>query len=865
MKFNFKRVTAVIASLAMLGSTLGLAAAANYPEPFVTGGTANGAVVIGASAASSDWAAAVDLGQQLDNLVTSSSSGGTSTTVDGESVALFTGSTNINFNDTLNTVKSVLTDSDLPTILADGSFSGNADASITQTITMGSTPRYSYERQPTDSDDPQRVIKMGTTDATKTYSMKVVFDKTLNMSHPDSQGETMTLFGQKLTVGAGTSTTDLVLFKSSETLSLSVGGSNPSPSTEVTIDGKTFTVELTGASDTSATIRVTDSSGASDEKEINEASSKKIQGLEVGVSIADESTATSSLSAKITVGTEKLTFKHNNKVKVGTSATSIDGTKIALTTNPQALTQIVINVSADDSSSDAIIAGGSFVDPVFGTFKLDFAEDATTRETLSVQSSSDTKISLSMTDHNNNVQDNLVWYYNRSADARLADSEGDRIRIKEMALTNVSEYLVVGNEDEGYLLEVVTVDNSTNGYASDEVTFKDVFSGTTKSATLTGNGTGEVTIGGKVYGVTYAANPSADSSTYTVRLNDNAGSTTTQMIAFPTIETSKGAKVMFYEPITSLNLSNWDGLGQAHNLTGLLIPDGSGYTTTTFAHGVGAAAPTNHTWVIGGTVIGINATTAASKTIASGKLNFVVNGTGKSVVSIYLKDVAGAIIKRPALVVFEEEDDSNAYQALILKMDNDDKIGVSGVEFTWSNQTLSNAFLQLETDDDVYSLMDYWGTTVSVDESETDKYVATIAYPDEQVNALVYLSSASAVVTPGTPGGAGGKILVVKDTEVDSVKDRNLVVVGGSCINQVAAEILTGSKAALCGADFSAQTNVGAGQYIIKVAASPYNAEKIAMLVAGYEAADTVNAVNKVKTDKPSTEVGESIYPQATA
>jgi len=46
---------------------------------------------------------------------------------------------------------------------------------------------------------------------------------------------------------------------------------------------------------------------------------------------------------------------------------------------------------------------------------------------------------------------------------------------------------------------------------------------------------------------------------------------------------------------------------------------------------------------------------------------------------------------------------------------------------------------------------------------------------------------------------------------------------------------------------------------------SPYNDAKIAVLVAGYEAADTTSAVDKLLTNTVSTDVGTSqVYPIAS-
>ena len=105
-----------------------------------------------------------------------------------------------------------------------------------------------------------------------------------------------------------------------------------------------------------------------------------------------------------------------------------------------------------------------------------------------------------------------------------------------------------------------------------------------------------------------------------------------------------------------------------------------------------------------------------------------------------------------------------------------------------------------------------------------------------------------------TTGGSTLGSVTVYDSEVSKVSSKNLVVVGGSCINTVAANILDGAG---CSDSFTTATGVGANQALIKVVTSPYASDKIAMLVAGYEAADTTKAVKYVTTSSPSTAVGE--------
>jgi hypothetical protein len=99
---------------------------------------------------------------------------------------------------------------------------------------------------------------------------------------------------------------------------------------------------------------------------------------------------------------------------------------------------------------------------------------------------------------------------------------------------------------------------------------------------------------------------------------------------------------------------------------------------------------------------------------------------------------------------------------------------------------------------------------------------------------------------------------------MSSVAGKNLVVVGGSCINTAAAKILN-SDSPLCGSAFTDATDVGATQYLIKTVQSPWSADKVAMLVAGYEAADTVNAVKKAMEGATTDADTEQVYPIVSA
>ena len=126
--FKFKKIASVLATTAMLTSTVALAAAANYPMPFVSGSTSDVAIVYGSTGLPSDLLAASTIqGDLATALAGNTATPGTTTpgTVSGEAYALFTSSNKIYLNDSLSKANSVVTKTELPGVLADGTFEGS--------------------------------------------------------------------------------------------------------------------------------------------------------------------------------------------------------------------------------------------------------------------------------------------------------------------------------------------------------------------------------------------------------------------------------------------------------------------------------------------------------------------------------------------------------------------------------------------------------------------------------------------------------------------------------------------------------------------------------------------------------------------
>lgn len=151
------------------------------------------------------------------------------------------------------------------------------------------------------------------------------------------------------------------------------------------------------------------------------------------------------------------------------------------------------------------------------------------------------------------------------------------------------------------------------------------------------------------------------------------------------------------------------------------------------------------------------------------------------------------------------------------------------------------------------NMMDNYGVIIKEPEANADNDKVILSIPDDRVYAEVFVGT-------GEGSESAGNSVVVTDSDMTMAnKEANLIVVGGSCINSVAAELLFDKEDSVCGSEFSLRTQVAANGYLIETFASPYADDKIATLVAGYEKEDTVNAANALISNMPSTAVGAKI------
>ncbi len=145
LKKAIKRIVALGTGATMVGATiLGAMAAADlgtYPAPFVEDGAFNALLVVGAAAATEDVLGAIDIATSLQyaNTVTTEVEGtSTEVTVSGEGVKIATDSNKLTPGENFDSVKSKLDEEDLPELLARGTFINDGDDESTS---------YEYEQK----------------------------------------------------------------------------------------------------------------------------------------------------------------------------------------------------------------------------------------------------------------------------------------------------------------------------------------------------------------------------------------------------------------------------------------------------------------------------------------------------------------------------------------------------------------------------------------------------------------------------------------------------------------------------------------------------------------------------------------------
>jgi hypothetical protein len=780
MKFSFKKIAAVLAGAVMLGSTIGFAA--NFPAPFVQNGQADVAVVYGSTAASTDLTAATSIATDLATGVTTTSA----TVGAGEKVLIQKGSTKFDIGANASGVwgTGAITKSDLPTLLADGTFTNKAgnDFDYTQTLSLGTNSNLILTHF-VDSDYKANVPTLGMKISSGKQILNYTLDFTTNAESvvsatgrlTDIESKTIPILGKNYYILAaenGSSNpagidTKLTLLDSANEATVLEG----TPST-VSVGSKTYTIETTAVGSDYVVLKI---NGETTDKLAESATKKLSDGTVVGVkSILYTSKESGTSKVVVSVGTGKLEIASGQDIVLnGETITNLKGyiVRAAPSGGKEKIDKIVIEWKLTDKSFVApdkellmpgfeavkvIMSGVTYPDEETTQVIADGSDVMTLKAPVK---DGDVSIDLLAT----NAAGNWTYIGGKSDDSeKLKTTDANWIVLN---YTNNEKLFVASwastRDAESHLLYISSLTKSTT---EAKVKVQDKLTGS--SYELSNSSTGATATFGNV--VLTLGQITYGDEERNVSFSINTGG------SFNKLYTNDG--LLVYLPYDSVS-----GEPGAIDL----------------------ATPT--------------ATTSYTMNLSE-------------------EDRDGNIGAGP-----------NISMTLSPGSGSDPKVSVSGVSAAWAG---SSDPIQIDTTK-VYEgyVKSALASKVLWDKGDTTQYSAEVIYHGGESYADVY------VAAPSVATGAAAAVITVKDSEVSSVSGSNLIVVGGSCVNTVAAQVL-GVASGTCGDAFTAATGVAANGALIQVATSPLATSKIAMLVAGYDAADTVKAATYVTAEKPSTAVG---------
>lgn len=769
MKYTFKQISAIAMGIMTLGLTAGVAAAANYPAPFVSGSQADFAVVHGASppAAATDMSEATSVANQLLSLA-----GGTITKIEGDSVLLAKSTDKFNLGDAANAFITTIDGNDLDVVLADGVFRNeeNEEYDYTQEISMGSFTLQHFSDS--DFNDEEPVIGFDLADGTPvlTYTLDFTPDNAESTGGDwnDFEGQTIEMLGKEYyilsaTNGTTADTIELLdsandgIVNSGETVSVVAGGTSYDVSISF-IDSDEVRLTVNGETTPSLNEDDTFKLDSGDYVGIKEISFQNFQG---GSQQAEFSIGSGKIElisgSEVKINNEDISdlFDHTLNVTISTSGTPEDLDSIAITWITDE--DFWLGYGTDSKSLEM---------PGFGNIQLSLGDWVTSAsEVTSVEPDGDDKVKLKTTVTDGDVDFNILYTngttfsIGKDADELLETSQTDAIN-----WTSNSKWFVAtwynGDDHESYVLEVSDIDDTTP--ADNTTTIKSMATGSNEAVTLDIGDTDEI---GEI-------SFTLDGAYETGELANISISSTSGSVNMSQIITAEGLWIQLpYNDPSGTNEGALDGVGADANDT---------------------------SWTM----------------------------------------------------YFDEEDkdgdvlDGEEFD-ITIGHNSDNEPTVSSI-----NEATMSGGADLETEDGSDNFVGYIQSdlaTMTLFKTGGDQDEIEFTYHGDQAYGEVYLTEVGAVSSSNEELGS----VLVTASEVNSVQSRNLVVVGGSCVNSVAATLVGG---AYCGSAWTDATGVGSGQFLIESYDSPYASGKVALLVAGYEREDTVNAATYLR-NRPEGDV----------
>jgi hypothetical protein len=736
MKLNFKKISAVLGSVVMAGASLGFAAAASFPAPFVQNGVANVAVVYGTGAGVSqlDQVSAGNIESNLGTYVT-----GGSTNISGENVLLQMPSSYLHVGNGISQVfgRSV-TKTDMPTLLADGTYqdSQNSDHSYTQKIDVANLTLKQFDLEQYDSNVTSTTPAIGfpLSSGANVLNYTLTFTSAVNSSL--MQYTNLNLMGSSYYV-LSASSTSLTLLDSAATATLSNVGS----STTLNVGGKTYAVSV--AYIDSSNVKLTINGQTTDT--LQKGSTYKLSdGSYVGIKDVLYNTAGSGNGeVDFSIGAGKIILNNGQNVQVGTN--SVSGVTATIGASGKSISNI--SIQWDTGDTGAITQSMPLTMPAFDGVKLTFGGMTYPKnENTTVANDGNTAVKVSTTLEGGSVSLDVLGIDKTTGNFTTIGQDSNNLLV-----TNNSAYLNKIHQNSEFVISGI------NGKVAESHVYKVTsFSNTTEN------------------GLQVVLTDQANTANQVTLTNGQASS----------VGVSTGITLTPSINYAAKNVS-FTASGTGANFASLYTNDGLKMLLPTSVHVNGnASKPTVQSYNLQFTEADKNGN------IASGnKFNITVGSVGTTTKQTSVTGVSGA---GSAVEVGQ----TNVYD---------------------------------------YTVASPLATAISYNEGPTQE-TASLVYHGGESYGQLYLASPSATISGSSKLGN----VLVTDSEISSVSGKNLVIVGGSCINSAAATAL-GVAYPTCGPAFTQATGVGSGQFLLEGVTGKFGGS-FALVVAGYEAADTTNA-----------------------
>lgn len=774
---RFKKIASVLASAAMVFSTVGFAAATTYPEPFVTDGVADVAVVYGSHpSAQSDMLAAVNVVNSLNTFALEDSV--TDTTVEGgDYVQIEKASTKFHLGrGILDVISGTLTDDDLEVVLADGVYTDadKDDKDYTQKLVLANLSLSLFE----DSDYKADTPTIGMRVASSSHVLNYTLDFSDEPEWADLANTELVMMGKEYYISSITTNTTINLLDAANAAVLNEGDV-----ATVVVGDMTYEVSVVVFSATEAVLTVNEETTDG----LSEGQTEKLSdGTYVGIKeIRYFSKETGVSQVEFSIGAGKIELKHGSDVKInddyvtGLTTYFTNGVSSGAVT----LQDITLKWTTDDDMF--VTEDEDMVLPGLENIKFSFdGMYYPAEETFTVEKGSSTYLRLKGFPLKDGPADINLLYGNGTMFQGVGREATKKLRTSSEANVtfdgDTDEYFVAtyndGIEGESYLMRATgfTTENSINKstiqyYSDGEWTDK-------KSDAVTGDtinlGSVSLTVG------------AIDKDAKSVFLSRGSSS-----VNFRTLFSEGGLMVTLpYEHRVDNYTSN-------PGATGAL------WTNLSTTTGSGFVAPATYTLYL----------SEEDKNENTDKKNFTFTlGWTDSKTT-----VSGVGSESPD--GGEEIGDSDVFQSFIY--------GPLATEFHH--------------------------------DTGGDQDFVDITYHGGESYGKVFLTASAASI-----GGSSGNIgAPIKDTEIADASGKSIIVVGGSCVNTVAAELL-GRTERFCGTEWTTATGIGADTFLIQTFTR--TGGDVATLVAGWAAQDTANAATALTTQDVDTTAGKK-YTGTTA